>query len=174
MPKLRQLGCSLVRPPDYEDGLESDERTSTFAQARCDDETCRKTWTVAMTGIWPAPEFTLQEAPKTTIRASELHDGWEDEPYPEPNPEPGAYGIFLGGLKSYSPWSASSASRTVPVTVNRMLFVHLYSLMEAYLSGRAHWHRDIDKAVQHKVLAQFTELRTKKLTLDDVLRNPQS
>jgi len=89
----------------------------------------------------------------------------------EPEPEPDAYGIFLQAMAD---WKSNVRELGTPhgaSSRNRMLFVTLYSIMEAYLSDAIIGAAMEDVAVQRKML-KLDGLKDKQVSLETILDKP--
>lgn len=99
---------------------------------------------------------------------SDHYDDWE-----EPDPEPGAYGIFLNAMGE---WKRDVLDLSAPggaSSRNRMLFTTLYSIVEAYLSDSIIGSALMDVPVQRRLIKlKELDLHDKQLSLDTVLENP--
>lgn len=144
-----------------------------FEEVSCLDDDDPRDWTVIirydeLTGF----TAELEEASEVdvTIKVGGNH---YDEDWDEPEPEPGAYGIFQNAMGEWrrnvfdlsTPGGASSR--------NRMLFTTLYSIFEAYLSDSIVGSALVDVPVQRRLIKlKELDLHDKQLSLDTVLENP--
>lgn len=113
----------------------------------------------------------LEEDPEVEVTIN-VDDSRNDD-WDEPDPEPGAYGIFLNAM---SDWRRNVFDLSTPggaSSRNRMLFTTLYSILEAYLSDAIVGSALVDVPVQRRLLKlKELDLLDKKLSLDTVLENP--
>ncbi len=113
----------------------------------------------------------LEEDPDVEVNISIENDHYDD--WDEPDPEPGAYGIFLNSMGE---WKRNVVDLSTPggaSSRNRMLFTTLYSIFEAYLSDSIVGSALVDVPVQRRLIKlKELDLHDKQLSLDTVLENP--
>ncbi|MBY3251210.1 hypothetical protein HFN97_20685 [Rhizobium laguerreae] len=97
---------------------------------------------------------------------SNHYDEWE-----EPEPEPGAYGIFVGAMRDWNGNVSELSTMGGASSRNRMLFVTLYSILEAYLSDTIIGAAMEDVSVQRKML-KLDGLKDKQISLETILEKP--
>lgn len=141
-----------------------------FEEVACEFDEDEDAWTVIIRHDENGWSAELEKDPdvEVTINVDESYDDWE-----EPEPEPGAYGIFRDAMGDWrrnvfelsTPGGASSR--------NRMLFTTLYSILEAYLSDTIIGSALVDVPVQRRLIKlKELDLHDKQLSLDIVLENP--
>ncbi|RVP48130.1 hypothetical protein [Sinorhizobium medicae] len=111
----------------------------------------------------------LEEDPEVDVTidvGGNAYDDWD-----EPEPEPDAYGIFR---RAMADWKSNVRELSTPFGAsgrNRMLFVTLYSILEAFLSDAIIGAAMEDVAVQRKML-KLDGLKDKQVSLDTILDKP--
>lgn len=143
----------------------------TYEEVSCLNDEDEHVWTVIIR--WDDLQgYTAELAEWADVDVSiKVDDAWQD--WDEPEPEPGAYGIFQGAMRE---WYSNVLSISEPhghSSRNRMLFGTLYSIAEAYFSDRIIGSALADPEVQRKLL-KFEDLglSDKQLSLETVLDNP--
>lgn len=112
----------------------------------------------------------LEEDPEVEVTI-DVGGNRYDEDWDEPEPEPDAYGIFR---RAMSDWKSNVRELGTPYGAssrNRMLFVTLYSILEAYLSDAIIGAAMADVAVQRKML-KLDGLKDKQISLETILDKP--
>lgn len=112
---------------------------------------------------------SLKEDPDVDVDITVDNNVYED--WDEPEPEPDAYGIFR---RAMADWKSNVRELSVPYGANsrnRMLFVTLYSILEAYLSDAIIGAAMEDVAVQRKML-KLDGLKDKQISLETILDKP--
>lgn len=142
-----------------------------FEEVACEFDEDEDAWTVIIRnedGEWSAQ---LEEDPDVEVTlnvADSRYDDWD-----EPDPEPGAFGIFLRAMDD---WKRDVLDLSMPggaSSRNRMLFTTLYSILEAYLSDAIIGSALVDVPVQRRLIKlKELDLLDKQLKLDTVLENP--
>lgn len=167
-PLCRGSASSWIQEPDtdYEEG----EGDTFIEQAKCWNPKCQAKWEVELYAKNGRVKYTVMNHPGivVTVRPLSEIDEWFDEPLPEA----GAYGILLGALDELRTMVGQMATPDGASTVNRMLFVHVYSIIEAYLSDVITGIAMADTNIQLKLLNHVDALKTKRLTLEDFLKQP--
>lgn len=96
--------------------------------------------------------------------------GMPDE-WDEPAPEPGAYGIFLRAMNEWRDSVEEIARMDGLSSRNRMLFITLYSIVEADFSDAIIGAAQVDTNLQRQML-KLKSLKDKQITLATVLDKP--
>lgn len=142
-----------------------------FEEVACEFDEDEDAWTVIIRHDESGWSAKLEENPEVEVTINvddSQYDDWD-----EPDPEPGAYGIFQNAMGEWrrnvfdlsTPGGASSR--------NRMLFTTLYSILEAYLSDAIVGSALVDVPVQRRLIKlKDLDLHDKQLSLDTVLENP--
>ncbi|MDX0759792.1 hypothetical protein GOD62_28035 [Sinorhizobium medicae] len=97
--------------------------------------------------------------------------GWMPSGWDEPEPEPGAYGIFQEAMRDWKKNVVELSTMEGTGSRNRMLFVTLYSILEAYLSDTIIGSAMEDVGVQRKML-KLEGLKEKQISLETILDKP--
>ncbi|MBY5828564.1 hypothetical protein ACC676_00415 [Rhizobium ruizarguesonis] len=140
-----------------------------FAEVPCQFDEDEEGWTVIIRhdgeNGWSAE---LEDAPDVdvTIKVDQTYDDWE-----EPEPEPGAYAIFLGAMRDWKVNVSELSTVGGAGSKNRLLFVMLYSILEAYLSDAIIGAAMEDVEAQRKML-RLEGLRDKQVSLETILDKP--
>lgn len=101
-----------------------------------------------------------------SIKELDTSDDWD-----EPEPEPDAYGIFRRAMADWKSNVRELGTSYGASSRNRMLFVTLYSILEAYLSDAIIGAAMEDVAVQRKML-KLDGLKDKQVSLVTILDKP--
>lgn len=96
--------------------------------------------------------------------------GFPDDWY-EPEPEPDAYGIFLDAIEEWRTNVDDISRISSSNSRNRMLFITLYSIVEAYFSDAIVGAAQSDTNLQRTML-KHDSLKKTQLSLQAVLDNP--
>ncbi|RVG70891.1 hypothetical protein [Sinorhizobium meliloti] len=96
--------------------------------------------------------------------------GMPDE-WDEPAPEPGAHGIFLKAMGEWRDNVEEIARMDGLSSRNRMLFITLYSIVEAYFADAIIGAAQVDTNLQRQML-KLKSLKDKQITLATVLDKP--
>lgn len=96
---------------------------------------------------------------------------WLPSVWDEPEPEPGAYSIFLEAMRDWKKNVVELSTMGGSGSRNRMLFVTLYSILEAYLSDTIIGSAVEDVGVQRKML-KLEGLKEKQISLETILDKP--
>lgn len=125
-------------------------------------------WTVVIRKGNNGYSAELEEDPEVdvSIDVDDRCDDWE-----EPEPEPGAYGIFISAMRDWKINVSELSTVGGAGSRNRMLFVMLYSILEAYLSDTIIGAAMEDVSVQRKML-KLDSLKDKQISLETVLDKP--
>lgn len=103
-----------------------------------------------------------------SIGFDDRHEDWD-----EPEPEPGAYGIFLDAMREWRYNVTEIGEPDGHSSRNRMLFGTLYSIAEAYFSDTIIGSALADETIQRKLLKlEELGLKDKQLNLDTILDKP--
>lgn len=141
-----------------------------FEEVACSYDEDEEGWTVIIRHDESGWSAELAEDPEVavTINVDDSYNDWD-----EPDPEPGAYGIFLDAMGDWKRNVSDLSTTGGASSRNRMLFVTLYSILEAYLSDSIIGSVLVDVPVQRRLLKlKELELHDKQLSLDTVLEKP--
>lgn len=164
--------CSIgVRPPDLpvREDEENDFAEETVECMRCDSD-----WIVEITASQEGYGAALQGHPETQVVLSAADWSYDGEDWGDiPEPEPQAYDIFQDALKDW--WALlrrigdqnSGAS-----SINRMLFIHLFSILEAYLYDEVLGLAVRDSRLQSAIINTLPKLKEQTVLLSAVATNP--
>lgn len=136
----------------------------------CLNDEAEHDWSVVISKRYDGYSASIEGQPETEI-SLEVRDNWPE--WDEPEPEPDAFGIFLDSMRE---WHINVDHIGVPGGVssrNRMLFITLYSIAEAYFSDVIIGSALGDVAVQRGLLSvKELGLGDKQLKLDTILDKP--
>lgn len=168
-PKCRRHIWSNVRAPEVEDRYEDevDEQSETIECPYCDS-----TWSVDLTATSTSLTALVLEYPEVEVSFEPIdwsNDRWDDYPDPEPDP----HEIFVNAHRD---WRSSvrevANSHNGAASRNRMLFVQLYSIVEAYLSDAIVGLALRDTGVQARLIPVMPALKDKTVSLVSLAGNP--
>jgi len=167
-PKCGGPASAWINEPDtdYEEG----DGDGFQQDVSCLNSKCRSQWVISMYATHNRVHYSLMNYPDVIVSDRQLNT--EDDWFKDPLPEPGAYRIFLSALDELRTMIGKMGTADGGSTVNRMLFVHLYSIIEAYLSDIITGIAMADTTIQLKLLNHVDSLKTKKLTLEEFLKQP--
>jgi hypothetical protein len=140
-------------------------------EVRCLNDECECDWVVIISkGDFSYSAHIDREADtEVSLKVEDPWEGWD-----EPEPEPGAYGIFVEAMRE---WHYNVDAISEPEgwsSRNRMLFGTLYSIAEAYFSDAIVGSALVDTTVQRALLkVKELGLIDKQLTLETVLDKPE-
>ena len=141
-----------------------------FEKVACDFDEDEEAWTVVIRnddGCWSAE---LEDDPDVDVTIK-VDDNYGYDDWDEPEPEPGAFGIFLSAMREWSVNVREMSTEGGESSKNRLLFVMLYSILEAYLSDAIIGSAMEDVDVQRKLL-KLDGLRDKQISLETILDRP--
>ncbi|KQQ72443.1 hypothetical protein ASF70_13005 [Rhizobium sp. Leaf321] len=142
-----------------------------FVEVSCDFDDDEDAWTVIIRNDDSGWSAELEDAPEVDVTINvddSRYDQWE-----EPDPEPGAYGIFQNAMGEWRRNVFELSTTDGASSRNRMLFTTLYSIFEAYLSDAIIGSALADVPVQTRLVkVKELDLHDKQLSLDTVLENP--
>ncbi|MCW1750237.1 MULTISPECIES: hypothetical protein [Rhizobium] len=172
-PKCGYPCASWVRPPDLLHETE-DEDPDNFEVETVECIRCDSTWRVEITPGHETYRMTIGGNPDEDVTLHPL-DMSDDEPYwddlPEPEPQP--HDIFQEALRDWWSLLGKIGDQTSgSASVNRMLFVQLFSIFEAYLSDEIVGLTIRDTAVQRSIIAALPALNKQTVSLLTVAEKP--
>ncbi|NKL63313.1 hypothetical protein [Rhizobium leguminosarum] len=141
-----------------------------FEEVACSFDEDEEGWTVIIRHDESGWSAELEEDPEieVTINVDDSYNDWD-----EPDPEPGAYGIFRAAMADWKRNVSDLGTLGGASSRNRMLFVTLYSILESYLSDSIIGSVLVDVPVQRRLIKlKELELHDKQLSLDTVLEKP--
>lgn len=171
-PKCGYPCASWVRPPDLLQCTEDEDGDYSVENVNC--MRCGSGWQVEITPRHESYSVSIANHSEANVTLNAL-DMSDDEPYWEdlPEPEPQPHDIFQAALKDW--WTllgrigdkeAGSAS------VNRMLFIQLFSIFEAYLFDEIVGLAIRDGAVQKAIVNTLPSLKKQTVSLSTVAEKP--
>ncbi|MGO7323262.1 hypothetical protein ACCS95_32075 [Rhizobium ruizarguesonis] len=137
-------------------------------EVACEFDEDEAGWTVIIRHDNDGWSAEVENAPDVdvTIKVDDTYDDWY-----EPEPEPGAYGIFIGAMRDWKINVDELSTVGGAGSKNRLLFVMLYSTLEAYLSDAIIGAAMEDVAVQRQML-KMDGLKDKQINLETILDRP--
>ncbi|MBZ9810718.1 hypothetical protein [Mesorhizobium sp. ESP-6-2] len=169
-PDCGHLAAAHVRVPSVDEGSRdsvSDERVEEIECLNCDSS-----WTLEMCADNKGLRLELFGYPAVDISASPLDisdDNWDDDPPPEPD----AHSIFDNALQEWRVLLGTfSDEKDGDASENRMLFTHLFSIVEAYLSDAIISLAMADTKVQARMIKVLPILKDKTVSLETIAGNP--
>lgn len=171
-PKCEFSCAAFLRPPEpYEIKEEGDYHVEVVECFRCQSK-----WTVELFAEKEFDEYegVLRECNNTVVSLSELDLSAElDDWYNYYDPEPRAFEIFQTALRDW--WQLLpkiAALGECTNSINRMLLVHLFSTVEAYLFNEIVGIAERDPAVQRGIIKALPVLKNQSVKLSSVAENP--
>lgn len=169
-PECGARAAGYVRAPSIEGSYREDDFDEDQAEVDCPK--CKSSWTVEMRADINGLAIQVFEYPDVDVTASPLDfedDDWRDDPPPEPD----AYSTFEAAMQEWRILVGSLASETDgSASENRMLFTHLFSIVEAYLSDSVIGLAMNEHEVQSKIIKVLPTLKGKTVSLDTLAKNP--
>lgn len=160
--------AAYVRVPSVDEG--SRDEVYDEDQEEIDCLICDNFWIVEMYADNKGLRLELSGHPDVDVKASPLEDKWDDDPLPEP----GAHSIFEDALQEWRVLLVIFADeKDGAASQNRMLFTHLYSIVEAYLSDAIISLAMQDIKVQARMIKVLPILKNKTVSLETIAENPE-
>ncbi|CDZ30746.1 Hypothetical protein NGAL_HAMBI490_56160 [Neorhizobium galegae bv. officinalis] len=144
------------------------EDGETVEEISCLNPEDEHSWSVRIIRINSHTSARIDGQPETPVEV--VPAGFPDD-WNEPEPEPDAYGIFLKAIEEWRENVDDISRISSSNSRNRMLFITLYSIVEAYFSDAIVGAAQYDTNLQRKML-KHKSLKDKQLSLETVLDNP--
>jgi hypothetical protein len=162
--------AAFVRVPSVDEGSRDDVSDQGLEEIEC--LRCGSPWILEMDADNKGLRLELSGYPDVDVSASPVDFGDDEWDY-DPLPEPGAHSIFENALQEWHVLLETfSNENDGAASENRMLFAHLYSIVEAYLSDAIVSLAMQDSKVQARMIKVLPVLKNKTVSLETIAENP--